>query len=129
MLGKTATEIGIPRKAIDTEHSFYIATYIDGNIFGVKGYADLLFDDLSEGKDDYLAEKLWIYTKELNYDECKILLSEKFGEPLGEVEIPYAQVNYGALTRADFRFQDYVIELSTASELDHISIKIEKYVD
>ncbi len=60
MLGKTAAEIGIPREAIDTKHSFYIATYINGNIFGVKGYADLLYDDLSEGKDDYLAEKLWI---------------------------------------------------------------------
>ncbi len=129
MLGKTATEIGIPREAIDTEHSFYIATHIDGNIFGAKGYANLLFDEVSDGKGEYLANKLWIYTKELNYDECKILLSEKFGEPLGEVEIPYAQVNHGALTWTDFRFQDLAIELSTASELHHISIKIEKITD
>jgi hypothetical protein len=34
MLGKTATEIGIPREVINTEKSYYIKTYIDGYIFG-----------------------------------------------------------------------------------------------
>lgn len=129
MLGKTATEIGIAREAIDTEHSFYIATYFDGNIFGVKGYADLLFDDVSDSNDDYLAKQLLIFTKEINYDECKIRLAEKFGDPLGETSIPYAQVNYGALKWTDYRFKDIAIELSTASELKHIQIQIEKKTD
>lgn len=126
MLGKTATEIGIPREAINAERKYYISAHIDGNIFGVKGEAELLFDDVSDDRDDYLAKTLCIFTKNLNYDECKIRLSEKFCEPLGEVSIPYAKVNYGALTWTDYRFEDINIRLSSASELYHIKIEIDK---
>ena len=45
MLGKTATEIGIPREVINTEKSYYIKTYIDGYIFGTKDYGILQFEE------------------------------------------------------------------------------------
>jgi hypothetical protein len=44
MLGKTATEIGIPREVINIKSEFYIHTYIDGYIFGTQNYGVLHFD-------------------------------------------------------------------------------------
>ncbi|MDI9470111.1 MAG: hypothetical protein QM296_07890 [Bacillota bacterium] len=126
MLGKTAAESGIPKCAVSIERKYYPQTVIIGNIFGVEGSATLYFSDVRDGADDCRAKRLWILTSNLNFDECKDRLSEKFGKPLAEGEIPYAVVNHGAVTWADFRFQDLCLRLSSASEDHFIRIEIEK---
>ena len=88
MLGKTAAEIGIPRKVIDTESKFYIKTYIDGYIFGTEDYGILHFDDIENNAEDYLAKSIWIHVKNVGYAECKRQLSIKFGNPIEEGENP-----------------------------------------
>jgi len=129
MLGKTATEIGIPREVINTEKSYYIKTYIDGYIFGTKDYGILQFDEMGDDKDDYLAKSIWIHVKKVGYDECKRQLSDKFGNPIKEGDNPYVEIDGGAVTWASYQFQDITIRLSSASQRDYIEIKIEKLSD
>ncbi len=128
MLGKAATEIGIPKEVINNEKSYYIRTYVDGNIFGTKDYGILQFD-VSNDQDDYLAKSIWIHVKHVGYDKCKIQLSEKFGNPVGEGEKPYVEIDGGAVTWADYRLPGIGIRLSSASNRDYIEINIEKLTD
>ncbi len=129
MLGKTATEIGLPRETVRIEMKYHPRAEIIGNIFGAEGSATLHFYDVRDSEDDYVARRLWIFTQNLNFDECRERLSEKFGNPLAEGEIPYAVVNHGAVTWADYHFQDICLRLSSASEDNFIRIEIEKSED
>ena len=129
MLGQTSTEIGIPREVINTEIKAYIRTYVDGNIFGTKDYGILHFNEIGNDKDDYLAESIWIHVKHVGYDECKKRLSEKFGNPTGEGENPFVEVDGGAVKWTIYRFQDIEIRLSSASQRNYIEINIEKRMD
>lgn len=124
MLGKTTQEIGIPRKVIDTKSKVTIKTYIDGNIFGMEDYGILFFDETDD--DQLVVERAWIHIKETSYDECKGLLSEKFGDPVEEGTIPYAEVNGGAVEWAFYQYEDVGIRLSSASERDYRELHLEK---
>jgi hypothetical protein len=126
MLGKIASEIGIPREVIDTESKFYIHTYLDGNIFGTKDYGILHFDETA---DDYLAKSIWIHVGNLGYDECKTRLSKKYGNPTEEGEEPFVEIDGGAVTWATYRFQNIELRLSAASERDFTELNIEKLTD
>ena len=70
MLGKTATEIGIPREVINTEKSYYIKTYIDGYIFGTKDYAYCILTIWATIR-MIILRKVFGYTLKVGYDECK----------------------------------------------------------
>lgn len=126
MLGKTASETGIPREVIDTESKFYIHTYLDGNIFGTKDYGILHFDEM---EDDYLAKSIWIHIGNLGYDECKTQLSKKFGNSTEEGEEPFVEIDGGAVTWVIYRFQDIELRLSAASKRDFTELNIEKLTD
>ena len=129
MLGKTAAEIGIPIGVINTESKYFTKTYIDGNIFGTKDYGVLYFDVVSNGKDDYLAESMWIHIKNISYNECKRQLSERFGNPISEGDNPYVEIDGGAVTWAYYQHPDVKIRLSSASKRDYVEIHIEKLTD
>lgn len=129
MLGRTVSEIGIPEAAVSIERKYYPQTEISGNLFGVKGDATLYFHDARDRGDDYLARRLWITTRHLNFDECRKRLCETYGNPAAEGEIPYARVNHGAVKWADYRFQNVCLRLSSASETNYILIEIEKSAD
>ena len=129
MLGKTAAEIGIPSEVINDESKYYIKTYLDGNIFGTEDYGILHFDERGSAKSDYLAKSIWIHVKNVGYDECKIQLSNKFGDPIDEGDNPYVEVDGGAVTWTFYKFQDIEIRLSSASQRDYIEIDIEKLMD
>lgn len=129
MLGKTATEIGIPIEVINTESKYFTKTYIDGNIFGTKDYGVLYFDVVSNGKDDYLAESMWIHIKNAGYNECKRQLSERFGNPISEGDNPYVEIDGGAVTWAYYQHPNVRIRLSSASKRDYVEIQIEKLTD
>lgn len=116
MLGKTAAEIGIPIEVINTESKYFTKTYIDGNIFGTKDYGVLYFGVVSNGKDDYLAESMWIHIKNVGYNECKSQLSKKFGNPISEGDNPYVEIDGGAVTWAYYQHPDVRIRLSSASK-------------
>ena len=129
MLGKTATEIGIPREVINNEKEYYIRTYVDGKIFGTEDYGILHFDYVDDDKNNYLAKGIWIHVKKVGYDECKMRLSEKFGNPTDEGENPYVEIDGGAVTWADYRLPDIKLTLSSASQRDYVEINIEKLTD
>ncbi len=129
MLGKTAAEIGIPIGVINTESKYLTKTYIDGNVFGTKDYGVLYFDVVSNGKDDYLAESMWIHIKNISYNECKRQLSERFGNPISEGDNPYVEIDGGAVTWAYYQHPDVKIRLSSASKRDYVEIHIEKLTD
>ena len=124
MLGITAEGIGIPRKVIDTESKVTIKTNIHGNIFGMEDYGILFFDETDD--DQLVVERAWIHIKETSYDECKGLLSEKFGDPIEKGDIPYAEVNGGAVEWSFYQYEDVGIRLSSASERDYRELHLEK---
>lgn len=124
MLGKTAEEIGIPRKVINTESKVTIKMYIDGNIFGMEDYGILYFDETDD--DQFVVERAWIHIKKTSYDECKGRLSEKLGNPVEEGNTPYVEINGGAVEWAFYQYEDVMIRLSSASERDYRELHLEK---
>lgn len=129
MLGKTATAIGIPVEAINSESALLNKTYIEGTIFETADYGVVYFDKLGPGREDYLVTDIWLHIKNVDYDECKRLLSETFGDPIEEGESPYVAVEGGAVKWAIYRLEDIDIRLSSASERDYTEITIEKPFD
>ncbi len=126
MLGKTASEIGIPKEIIKTESKSFITTYLDGYIFGTKDYGILNFENLNKKSDDYLAKSVWIHIKELNYEESNKQLRERFGEPVEDGQNPYVKSGEGAVEWSIYRSNDIEIRLFSASERDYVEMSITK---
>lgn len=126
MLGKTASEIGIPREIIDTKSKYLISTYLDGHIFGTEDYGILFFYDVTENVDDYVAKNIWIRIKKVGYDECKKQLTKRFGSPTDEGENPFVEIEGGAVRWAIYRLKEIEIRLSSASQRDFVEIDVRK---
>lgn len=129
MLGKTASEIGIPREIINTESKYFISTYLDGHIFGTEHYGILYFDNVTDNVDDYVAKSIWIHIKKVEYDESKRQLTERFGNPTDEGENPYVEIDGGAVRWAIYQHKEIEIRLSSASERDYVEITVRKLND
>ena len=122
MLGKTASQIGIPRVIINTKSEYSISAYLDGHIFGTEDYGILYFDDVTDNVDDYVAKSIWLHIKKVGYDESKKQLTERFGSPTDEGENPYVEIDGGAVRWAIYQHKEIEIRLSSASERDFVEI-------
>lgn len=119
LLGKSASEIGIPAELIEKRRA-----YLDGTFLGTTDYAIIHMDEKMPVESS-IAESIWIHVGKVSYDDCRLALIERFGKPLNEGEEPYVEVNGGAVTWCSFETENISIELREGSargyrEIDYV---------
>lgn len=116
-LGKSTSEIGIPTELLQKRYSEYTA-YLDGTILGTTDYA-IIHTNEEASAESSVAESIWIHVGKVSYDDCRLALIERFGEPLDEGEEPYVEINGGAVTWCSFETENITIRLQKGSAKEY----------
>lgn len=121
-IGKTGSELETADAFVKQDGLFRSVT-LNGNLVGGYAYGSAYFD-FYDDHDDPVVDRVYLQSEALNFETCKNGLAEHLGEPDGEGEKPYAEVDGGAVTWCTFTTDTAVLDLSSGSERDYIEITI-----